>query len=219
MFNFSRVFRKKWQKVSNGKSARQITLLVVGRLLRVVRGIIYSTLARIKLYCWGASVGKSLMVNGSIKIYSDGRLKIGEKVRMNSGYSNYVGGEKKIAIWVGRTGDLAIGDGCAISNTNIVCLSAIEIGANTYVGGGCNIYDTDFHPLDPVSRISGNTQPPCGPIKIGENIFIGAYSTILKNVTIGDGAVIGAGSIVTKNVPEYEIWAGVPASKIGNVKD
>ena len=43
-------------------------------------------------------------------------------------------------------------------------------------------------------------------------------------VTIGDGAVIGAGAVVTHDVGPYEIWAGVPAKKIGqrfgdNVKD
>jgi len=33
---------------------------------------------------------------------------------------------------------------------------------------------------------------------------------------IGDGAVIGAGSVVTKSIPTMEIWAGVPARKIGS---
>ena len=38
---------------------------------------------------------------------------------------------------------------------------------------------------------------------------------VLKDVTIGLGAVVGAGAVVTKSVPAYEIWAGVPARKIG----
>jgi acetyltransferase-like isoleucine patch superfamily enzyme len=32
---------------------------------------------------------------------------------------------------------------------------------------------------------------------------------------IGDGVVVGAGAVVTKSIPDYEIWVGVPARKIG----
>ena len=38
---------------------------------------------------------------------------------------------------------------------------------------------------------------------------------VLKGVTIGNGAVIGAAAVVTRNIPPFEIWAGVPAKKIG----
>jgi acetyltransferase-like isoleucine patch superfamily enzyme len=53
------------------------------------------------------------------------------------------------------------------------------------------------------------------PVTIGNNVFIGAHSTILKGVTIGDKAIIGAGSVVAKSVPAGEIWAGNPARFIG----
>ena len=38
---------------------------------------------------------------------------------------------------------------------------------------------------------------------------------VLAGVSIGDGAIVGAGAVVTKSVPAGEIWAGVPAKKIG----
>lgn len=53
------------------------------------------------------------------------------------------------------------------------------------------------------------------PITIGNDVWIGTRSTILKGVTIGDGAIIGAGSVVTKDVDPYEIVAGNPAKHIG----
>ena len=53
-----------------------------------------------------------------------------------------------------------------------------------------------------------------GCIIVGNNCFIGARSTILPGVKIGDNSIVGAGSVVTKNIPDGEVWAGVPAKKI-----
>ena len=39
------------------------------------------------------------------------------------------------------------------------------------------------------------------PIRIGDDVFIGGNSIILKGINIGDRSVIGAGSVVTKDVP------------------
>ncbi len=46
---------------------------------------------------------------------------------------------------------------------------------------------------------------------IGNDVWIGANSVILKGVTISSGAIIGAGSVVTKDVPPYAIVVGNPA--------
>lgn len=50
---------------------------------------------------------------------------------------------------------------------------------------------------------------------IGQNAFLGVNAVVMPGVAVGDGAVIGAGAVVTRDVPAYEIWAGVPARKIG----
>ena len=53
-------------------------------------------------------------------------------------------------------------------------------------------------------------------IIIGNDVWLGASVIICDGVTIGDGVVVGAGSVVTKSIPDYEIWAGNPARKIGS---
>ena len=49
---------------------------------------------------------------------------------------------------------------------------------------------------------------------IGNDVWIGCNSTILRGVTIGDGAVIGANSLVNRDVPPYAIVVGSPAKII-----
>ena len=53
-----------------------------------------------------------------------------------------------------------------------------------------------------------------GTIIIEDDVWIGANSIILKNVTLGQGCVVGAGSVVTKSVEPYAIVAGNPAKLI-----
>ena len=47
-----------------------------------------------------------------------------------------------------------------------------------------------------------------GKIKIGDDCFIGARSTIMPGVSIGDKAIVGACSLVNKSIPSGEIWRG-----------
>jgi len=54
---------------------------------------------------------------------------------------------------------------------------------------------------------------------IDGDVFIGESALIITVRHIGQGAVVGAGSVLTKDVPEYEIWAGNPAVKIGERND
>lgn len=49
------------------------------------------------------------------------------------------------------------------------------------------------------------------PVTIGNDVWIGARVTILREVTVGDGAIIAAGAVVNKDVPPYAIVGGVPA--------
>lgn len=58
-------------------------------------------------------------------------------------------------------------------------------------------------------------------ITLEDDVTIGAHSIVVARpntpLTIGRHAVLGAGSVLTKNIPSFEIWAGNPARKIGDV--
>ena len=57
------------------------------------------------------------------------------------------------------------------------------------------------------------------PVVIGDGATVGAGATLLPGVEIGEDAVVAAGAVVSKGtrVPPREIWAGIPARKIGTV--
>lgn len=51
---------------------------------------------------------------------------------------------------------------------------------------------------------------------IGNDVWIGANASVLRNVKIGDGAIVAAGAVVTKDVEPYTVVAGIPAKPIKN---
>lgn len=53
-----------------------------------------------------------------------------------------------------------------------------------------------------------------GHVRIGNNVFIGAGTTVLPNVTIGNNVVVGAMSLVVKDLPDGGVYAGNPCVKI-----
>ena len=58
-----------------------------------------------------------------------------------------------------------------------------------------------------------------GCIEIMDNVFVSYNTTILPNVKIGENVIIGACSTVTKDLPSGGIYAGCPAKKIGDIED
>lgn len=53
-----------------------------------------------------------------------------------------------------------------------------------------------------------------GKVKIENNVFIGAKSSVLPNVTIGSNSIIGANSVVASDIPSNSVAAGIPAKVI-----
>ena len=92
----------------------------------------------------------------------------------------------------------------------------ITIGSNCQITHGVLIHT---HGGGQVARDRIPDFDVFGKVKIGNWVYIGAYSQIMPGVTIGDNALIAAGSIVTKSVPAGEVWGGVPAKRIALVSD
>ena len=114
---------------------------------------------------------------------------------------------------------IIIHDNVGMSGTCIVATTKVEIGENSLFGVNTNIYDTDFHCIDSEKRNMEKNilEAEHSPITIGNNIWIGANSTVLKGCNIGNNSIIGAMSLVNKNIPESVIAAGVPVKIIREI--
>ncbi len=92
-------------------------------------------------------------------------------------------------------------------NCQLLDGAPITFGDHVFIAPNC-LFTTAEHALDVEQRNEG--LEVALPIKVGNNVWIGAGTTVLGGVTIGDGTVIGAGSVVTKDIPSGVIAVGVP---------
>jgi acetyltransferase-like isoleucine patch superfamily enzyme len=76
----------------------------------------------------------------------------------------------------------------------------ISVGKNTVIGYNTTILAHEY--LIKEYRL--------GTVEIGDEVLIGANSTILPGVTIGDGAIVSAGTLVHKDVPAGAFVGGNP---------
>lgn len=104
------------------------------------------------------------------------------------------------------------------SNHNLVILDGakVKIGDNVFIAPNCCI-TTAGHPINIDERNRGLEY--AYPIKIGNNVWIGAGVNILPGVTIGDNVTIGAGSVVNKSIPANSIAVGNPCKVIKTILD
>ena len=112
------------------------------------------------------------------------------------------------------TARIAIGNDVGLSGTSICANESVRIGNECLIGADVMICDTDFHPLESLDRRYSNDGVKSASVDIGDNVFIGARSIILKGVTIGNNSVIGAGSVVSSNIPANAVAAGNPCKVV-----
>jgi acetyltransferase-like isoleucine patch superfamily enzyme len=117
---------------------------------------------------------------------------------------------------IDTSASIHIGKDTGISGATIVSARRVRIGKQCLFGANVIITDTDFHSISPLNRRFNSNQKDINSdaVDIGDNVFIGMNSIILKGVNIGNNSVIGAGSVVSKDVPADTIVAGNPAKFI-----
>lgn len=117
-------------------------------------------------------------------------------------------------IHVGSQGHLILGNNFLNTSTgHITCSSTISFGTNALLAWDTLVMDSDFHEIEEVE--SGKIIPMTKPITIGDNVWLGTRSVVLKGTEIGNNTIVGATSTVSgKFIEENCIIAGSPAKVI-----
>ncbi len=175
------------RKAFTGRSLPQM----MSEGFKLVRGLFFRFRTR--------DCGKLLRVEKGVRVLKrNAAIDIGRKVQI---YRHV-----KLSAWGNECfSEILIGN-----ETSIGDRTEIHAGKMVEIGSGCNIawdvciMDRDYHKFNSPTEI-------IEPVKIGDNVWIGCNSIVLKGVTIGNGAVVAAGSVVTKDVPSGALVGGNPA--------
>ena len=196
--------------MKNSKKARLFSALPW--LFETSRRDFYSWYLRLNLRLHRVTFGKNLQGN-QCKIQSRGSIELGNNVDLWS----YPDGEnyKTCLLTYLPSSSIKIGNNCTLNGTVIHSRSKVVIGENCMFGAGVVIMDSNFHST---SRDPAIRRPPDyavdRPVVLGNNVWVGRNSIILKGVSIGDNSIVAAGSIVTRDIPPNQLFGGNPAQFI-----
>jgi len=123
------------------------------------------------------------------------------------------GNRVEIGVW-GREhghGRVEIGDAVLMSpGSRISASDEVVLGDGVMLANGAYVTDSDWHTI--YDRTVRDETPT--PVHIGNNVWLGDNSVVLKGVTIGENSVVAARAVVTKDVPANVVVAGNPAKVV-----
>jgi acetyltransferase-like isoleucine patch superfamily enzyme len=149
-------------------------------------------------------VGRNFQTNGRLVIKGSGRVIFGDDINA------WAHAEKNVFITYTPDSLITVGSGTRLNGAGVMAYTQIDIGPRCILGSTL-IFDSDFHPLDPVHRHDPDAPVTCAPINIEENAWLAGQSSVLKGVTVGKNSVVGFRAVVSEDVPPNVVVAGNPA--------
>ncbi|MBP3891952.1 MAG: sugar O-acetyltransferase [Solobacterium sp.] len=97
-----------------------------------------------------------------------------------------------------------------VINFNVMFVDDVDItiGDDCMIGPNCCLVTAE-HPISPILR--KHKYQMNRPVRLENNVWLGAGVIVLPGVTIGENSIIGAGSVVTHDIEANVIAFGTPA--------
>ena len=143
-------------------------------------------------------------------------VAMGARVRFFGPVRVFIGSHSALFddVILSGVGEVHIGDRSTIGhNSVLVSRERIQIGNDCMLAAFCYVLDVD-HEFADLEKPIPQQGLRIKPVIVGNDVWVGAGTFILRGVTIGDGAVVAANSVVTEDVPPYTVVAGSPARVI-----
>ncbi len=148
--------------------------------------------------------GDDVRIHTSVVIVAPEHLRLGNHVRVDPFSLLSASGEISLG------NHIHIGSHCTLIGASAIWVedfAGISHGARLFsasddFGGGC---------------LTGPTVPDqlrnviSAPIYLRRHAVVGSDAVVLPGVTMGEGAILGALSLLRSDLPEWQIWSGVPA--------
>ena len=117
---------------------------------------------------------------------------------------------------IGNDAVLSFGSNLIISGrSSIICQKQVSLGNDCLLSWDILLMDTDFHQI---VDSNDNVINQSSPITIGNHVWIGCRSTILKGVEIADNVVVAANSVITRSIKESNCIYGGNAKSADVIK-
>ena len=168
-------------------------------------------------------IGENVRIDANCVIYSKTEVLDNARVEANT----VLGATGVMWVWDGservfleQLGGVRVGENCFIvSNVTVVRGSAnewTEIGDYT-----CIAHGTMIGHGSKIGRYNhfANNVSIGGSVATGEGCFFGSGSTVPPGKRLANEVVVGAGAVVTKNISESGVYSGVPAARMGDIKE
>ncbi len=128
-------------------------------------------------------------------------LDSGAKLTVSGKFSIYYNCD--VAVY--KDASLVLGGGYMNAGSQLRCSKSISIGRGATIARQVIVIDSDSHQLLNDKHVVDQ------PVALGDRVWLGTRTMVLKGVNIGDGAIVSAGAVVTKDVASKSIVAGIPA--------
>ena len=172
------------------------------------------------------SCGESVCIDLGVQFVAPDRIEIGNGVELlrgctldgRSGYRNAIsigaGTRVKENVWLACYGGrIKLDERCLIGRNSVVHgHGGVEVGKRSGWGPGAVVLS-----YQPAYWADGGYEEQGyvpEPVRIGNDVHIGANAVILGGVSIDDRVVVGAGSVVATDLASGWVYAGSPARAI-----